>query len=79
VAATASSTFTPAQIVVARNGSVSWSFAIEHNVTFDTPNSPANIGNTATGSVARTFATAGTFAYHCTIHAGMAGSVIVAP
>jgi len=79
VAATASSTFTPTQAVIARNGSVAWSFAILHNVTFDTPGSPANITDTATGSVSRTFNTAGTFAYHCTIHAGMSGSVVVAP
>ena len=79
VAATASSTFTPHDVVVARNGSVGWSFAILHNVTFDTPGSPANIGDTATGTVSRTFNTAGTFAYHCTIHAGMQGTVIVTP
>ena len=79
VAATASSTFTPRDVVVARNGSVGWSFAILHNVTFDTPGSPANIGDTATGTVSRTFNTAGTFAYHCTIHAGMQGTVIVTP
>lgn len=79
VAATASSTFTPRDVVVARNGSVSWSFAIEHNVTFGGGNAPANIGNTATGSVSRTFPTAGTYAYNCTIHSGMSGSVVVVP
>jgi plastocyanin len=79
VAATASSTFTPHDVVVARTGSVAWTFAIEHNVVFDSPNSPANIGNTATGSVSRTFNTAGTFNYHCTIHGGMNGTVIVTP
>jgi plastocyanin len=79
VAATASSTFTPAQVVVARNGSVSWTFAIVHNVTFDTQGAPTNIPDTGTGSVSRTFATAGTFQYHCTIHAGMQGSVVVTP
>lgn len=30
------------------------------------------------GSFAHTFAAAGTFPYHCTIHSGMAGSVTVA-
>ncbi|HUQ83581.1 MAG TPA: Ig-like domain-containing protein [Gemmatimonadaceae bacterium] len=79
VAATAASQFSPNNVVVARNGTVGWSFAILHNVTFDTPGSPANIGDTATGTVSRTFPTAGTFAYHCTIHAGMTGSVVVAP
>ena len=77
VAATSGSQFSPAEVTVARNGSVTWTFAIEHNVTFDTANSPANIGNTTTGSVSRTFPTAGRFAYHCTIHGGMNGAVVV--
>ena len=77
VAATAGNQFSPANAVVARNGTVTWTFAIQHNVTWDTANSPANIGNTSTGSESRTFPTAGTFAYHCTIHGGMSGTVQV--
>jgi plastocyanin len=77
VAATSGSQFLPANAVVARNGTVTWTFAIDHNVTFDTANSPANIGTTGTGSVSRTFPNAGTFAYHCTIHGGMTGTVTV--
>jgi plastocyanin len=79
VAATAGSQFTPSNVVIARNGSVSWSFAILHNVTFTTANSPTNIPDTGTGSVSRTFPAAGTFAYNCTIHPGMSGSVTVVP
>ena len=79
VAATAGNQFTPGSVTIARNGSVSWSFAILHNVTFTTANSPANIPDTATGSVSRTFPNAGTFAYQCTIHSGMNGSVTVTP
>ena len=77
VAATSGSQFSPAEVTVARNGSVTWTFAIQHNVTFDTPNSPTNIPDTATGSVSRTFPNAGRFAYHCTIHGGMNGAVVV--
>jgi plastocyanin len=79
VAATAGNQFTPSPANVARNGTVTWTFAILHNVTWDTANSPANIPDTGTGSVSRTFPTAGTFNYHCTIHGGMNGSVVVAP
>ena len=79
VAATAGSQFTPGNAVIARNGSVTWTFAILHNVTFTTANSPTNIPDTGTGSVSRTFPTAGTFAYNCTIHPGMSGSVTVVP
>ena len=77
VAATAGNQFSPANAVVARNGTVTWTFAIQHNVTWDTANSPANIGNTSTGSESRVFPTVGTFAYHCTIHGGMSGTVQV--
>ena len=79
VAATSGSQFTPSNVVIARSGSVGWTFAILHNVTFTTANSPSNIPDTATGTVSRTFPTAGTFAYQCTIHPGMNGSVTVTP
>ena len=79
VAATASSQFTPQTVTIARNGTVTWTFAILHNVSFTTANSPQNIPDTGTGSVSRTFPTAGTFAYQCTIHPGMTGSVTVTP
>jgi plastocyanin len=48
-------------------------------VTFTTSatGTPTNISDIASTSVARTFTTAGTFAYHCTIHAGMNGTVVV--
>lgn len=77
VTASAASTFDPSQVTVARNGTVTWTFAIEHNVTFDGSGAPANIGNTAGGTASRVFPNSGTFSYHCTIHPGMAGSVVV--
>lgn len=80
VATTASNTFSPSSVTIARNGSVGWTFGALHNVTFDTQGAPQNITDTSTGTVSRTFATAGTYNYHCTIHGvGMSGSVIVAP
>jgi trimeric autotransporter adhesin len=78
VAATASNQFTPATVTVTRNGSVTWSFAAQHNVTFDTQGAPAGIGTRESGTASITFPNAGTFAYHCTIHgAGMSGTVVV--
>jgi plastocyanin len=76
VAATGSSTFDPASVTVARNGTVTWSFAIEHNVNFGS-GGPANIPNTSTGTVSRTFPNAGTFPYNCSLHPGMSGTVVV--
>jgi len=47
-----------------------------HTVTADDNSfDSGNIG--AGGSYSRTFSVAGTFNYHCTIHAGMNGKVVV--
>jgi plastocyanin len=72
--------FNPAAVTIAATGEVTWNWnpgGIAHNVTFSTGGSPADIANRTSGSEARTFPTAGTFNYTCTIHAGMAGSVTV--
>jgi len=79
VASSAGTTFDPEQVTITRNGSVPWSFGeLTHNVNFgSTAGAPANIGNTTNAQVSRTFATAGTFPYRCTLHSGMTGSVVV--
>jgi plastocyanin len=78
VLATLGNAFNPATLTVTKGTEVSFSFATTHNVTFAaTAGAPANIGDTSTGTVTRTFSTAGTFNYQCTIHSGMTGVVIV--
>lgn len=78
VAATADQKFDPSSVTIKAGGTVTWSFAIQHNVTFDNAApTGGNIGNTSTGNVARTFPTVGNYPYHCTIHAGMSGTVVV--
>jgi Copper binding proteins, plastocyanin/azurin family len=81
VNATANQLFTPATLTVDAGTSVTFAFGpLGHNVTFDTPDAatPADIpGINANVNVARTFSTAGTYRYHCTIHPGMSGSVVV--
>lgn len=70
--------FTPASATIAVGGAATWAIAgTPHNVTFSTANAPANVATTSNASVSRTFATAGTFAYVCTLHAGMTGSILV--
>ncbi len=78
-AGTASNTFQPQVVVLARTGTVTWSFgAVQHNVIFaGVTGAPANIGNTTNASVSRTFNTAGNFPYDCNLHAGMTGTVVV--
>ena len=69
--------FSPTTIAVPAGGSVTWrnNDTVTHTSTSDT-----SIWNGAIGpgdSFTRTFATAGTFPYSCTVHAGMSGRVIV--
>lgn len=70
-------TFRPASIKVVPNTTVQWTWAngaTTHNVTF----SDASSGDQGEGHVfTKVFPTAGTFNYSCTIHGGMAGTVLV--
>jgi len=61
---------------------VTWTWAagaVGHNVTFTSGPAPrpANSATQSTGSYSATFTTVGTYGYHCTIHAGMNGTVAV--
>lgn len=78
VIATNESTFNPAALTVAPGTTVTFTFqGTTHNVTFSGTSAPANIPNTANASVARTFPSGGVFAYTCTLHSGMNGSITV--
>ena len=73
--------FDPSTLQVAAGSSVVWAWASgasTHNVTFDDGEAS---GNRSSGTYSRTFATAGTYPYHCTLHgtatSGMRGSVTV--
>ena len=73
--------FDPPSTTVRTNGTVTWTFQAgrTHNVTFLSAAPPqGNIPNMTNGATAsRTFPTAGTFNYTCSIHPGMNGSVTV--
>lgn len=78
VDATTSNSFRPPSVAITKGGTVTWSFAALHNVTFDTQGAPGNIADRATGSASLTFPNAGTYEYHCTIHgSSMSGTVVV--
>ena len=80
VQATNANVFTPATTTIAEGGVVTFSFgSIEHNVLFQSAGAPANVPVVSSSSVARTFPTAGSFPYVCSLHAGMSGTVTVLP
>jgi plastocyanin len=75
--------FNPMSVTVPVNGRVTWTWSgvLPHNVTFVTGPAPLP-GASCTQSAGThnvTFATAGTYGYTCTVHAGMDGSVTVTP
>lgn len=77
VAATGSNTFTPASVTVGLGGTVNYAFTGDHNVLFSGTGAPSDIPTTNSGTVSRVFNTIGSFAYTCSLHAGMNGTVIV--
>lgn len=78
VAATDGNIFTPTPVTIVAGGSVTWSFGtVPHNVLFQSAGAPADVGIVSSTSVSRTFPTAGTYPYTCSLHAGMNGTVTV--
>lgn len=71
--------FDPQQVEVTAGQAIVWTNAdgSTHTVTFD--DAPVDSGPLPEGkSFSHTFDEAGTYAYHCEIHPGMTGSVVVA-
>jgi len=69
--------FKKSTVKIAKGASVKWVWKdgdTPHNVTFAAKHSKTQ----KSGSYSLRFARAGTFKYHCTIHPGMDGKVVVA-
>lgn len=80
VNASTSDVFAPNEIDIQLGQSVTWSFgSLGHTVVFalGANGAPQNIAETEHANVTRTFNTAGTFTYICSIHNGMSGTVVV--
>jgi plastocyanin len=78
VDATISDSFSPKTVAIAKGGTVTWTFAKLHDVTFDTNGAPANLGQHSSGTATATFPNSGTYQYHCVIHGpSMNGTVVV--
>ena len=79
----ADNTFLPTTVTTQVGDSVAWQWlgpSSPHNIIFaGVIGAPANEPARTSGAVWRTFGTAGTFSYQCTLHSGMTGSVTVTP
>lgn len=72
--------FDPTTLSVAAGATVTWAWKpgdVVHNVTFD-DGAPGS-GDKSSGTFQRTFGTAGSYSYHCSIHgaAVMSGTITV--
>lgn len=74
-----SNVFSPRDVLLKIGGTVTWTFGERpHDVVFQRQNgAPADIPVVTNRQVSRTFNTAGSFPYDCTLHAGMTGTVRV--
>jgi plastocyanin len=78
VNATDTKVFSPSQTTITHGQSVCWqnNGAATHTVTSDDGTS-FNTGLPSGQIFVHTFPTAGSFPYHCTVHAGMTGTITV--
>jgi len=79
VSATDALAFTPASQTAHAGDIVQWNNTgtVTHTVTFDSNSSFSDLSLGAGGTWQVRFATAGTYSYHCTIHANMNGTIVV--
>jgi len=72
--------FGPGALAISPGTRVQWNnwSQTEHTVTFDNPLVPSSQPFGGGGSFLVRFPTRGTFTYHCRIHAGMTGRIVVA-
>ena len=73
-----SNAFSPTIVNLRQGGIVTWVWTdttSQHNVTFNDPLLSSQTQSSGTHSVV--FQTLGTFNYACTVHPGMAGSIVV--
>ena len=73
------SAFSPASITVAVNTTITWTNKdnLSHTVTSNTGAFDSGLIGVSGGTYSHQFTTAGTFVYHCAVHSGMTGTVVV--
>lgn len=73
--------FDPAALTVKVGATVTWTNAdtAAHTVAWDDGSPGSELLTAGGASYARTFDTPGAFAYHCSIHSSMKGTIVVEP
>jgi plastocyanin len=72
--------FSPKSLTISTGSTVTFAFRdgdTVHNVTSLASKRFSTISNRSSGSKSRTFTTAGTYRYACTLHPGMTGRIVV--
>lgn len=71
--------FSPKNLSISRGTTVTfdWRDDTRHNVTSTGSRRFASIPSRVSGKRSRTFGSAGTYTYHCTLHPGMSGRITV--
>jgi plastocyanin len=72
--------FSPKSVSIAKGTKVTFAFRDDgttHNVTSTGSKRFKTIADRSSGSQSRTFSTAGTYRYQCTLHPGMSGRITV--
>jgi plastocyanin len=79
VGANNANAFDPNQVDIASGGQVTFTWSSgTHNVTWISPPAQeSDVPSQSSGSATFTLTTPGTYNYHCTLHAGMDGSITV--
>ncbi len=73
--------FNPATLTAPVGTTVTWTNngSTNHTITSDTGNELGSSPIPPNGTYNHTFATAGTYTYHCSIHTYMKGTIIITP
>jgi plastocyanin len=72
--------FSPKSLSISKGSTVTFAFrdgTTVHNVKSVGSKRFARISNRSSGSKSRTFSSAGTYRYECTLHPGMTGRIVV--